>query len=669
MSNCVWVILAFFIGLGLTVVGDIVSEEVRDRLDHIPHAILKLAAGRLDPRQRSSVYDDEWLPELYYILRGAEARPITRLVTGTHYALGILITTHKIARHLHRSVADEHALGEGITFPLARGEREWPFWDSYRRYLADVKLMPLSAVQRLDESTGQVLGKLKVPSREGMWRRYGLVTTQVQSEKTDNYIGLACKAADAGYKLIVVLADNHNIVRKQIQRRMDAAFFGLDTKDPQRRTRERSQIAGGNMPDARRPQVISLTTEGEDGDFRRHVACKAGIPLGEYPVVLVIKKNMLILRQVRDWVALFAERPAPGSPGIVCFPALVIDAEADNFSVNVATADDDIALPGINVAIRRLLESFEKCAYVGYTTTLFASTFLDTNAGHDKNGGDIVPFHFVQSLQAPSNYFGPERVFGFQHDDPNEGTLEPLPIVRFVTDYDDWMPDGHKKDWIPPSRLPESLCEAISVFVLACAARQARGQMNDRNSMLIHATRFINVQNYIADQITWHLQFLKNRVCRSRPGGSAEMELRSIWERDFIPTSTAFTDCEVPLVSWGHVWAQVQPAIEKIQVQAVNGTEGEVLEYHEHRQEGLSVIAVAGNKLPRELILEGFTVGYYLQASKTSSTLQMGRWFGNRPGYEDLSRLYATKALIDTCIETTAADDQLRRDLKRYMHP
>jgi hypothetical protein len=665
MSSCVWAVLAFFSGLGITVIGDVVSEEVRDRLDHIPHAILKLAAGRLDPGQRSSVYDDEWLPELYYILRGAEARPITRLITGTHYALGILIATHRIASHLHRSAAGELAPAEATALSPARAEAEWPFWDGYRRYLADVKQMPASTVRRLDEATDRVLGKLEIPSRDGMWRRHGLVTTQVQSEKTDNYIGLACKAADAGYKLIVVLADNHNIVRRQIQIRMDEGFLGFDTKYPQRRVGERSHIDSENMPGARRPQVISLTTRDEDGDFRPRVACSANLQLGEYPVVLVIKKNVRIIRHVRDWIANLGERPTPDGRSIAHFPALVIDAEADNASANIVAVNDDITLPRINIAIRHLLESFEKCAYVAYTATPFASACLNTNADHDKNGGDILPFHLIESLQAPANYLGPKRVFGFQRDDPCARALGSLPIVRLVTDYDDWMPDGHKKDWIPPSQLPESLSQAVSAFVIACAARQARGQMTDHKSMLIHVTRFKNVQNHIAAQISQHLQLLKDRVCHSHQGNSAEMELRGMWEQDFIPTSAAIPDSEAPLVDWREVWAQVQQAIEKIHVQAVNGTAADALQYHKHHREGLSVIAVGGNGLSSELTLEGFTVSYYLQASKTFSTLlQMGRWFGYRPGYEDLCRLYTTIAVVDACIDTTAANDELRHGLE-----
>jgi len=121
MSGCVWAVLAFISGLGITVSGNMMSEEVRDRLDHIPHAILKLAARRLDSGQRSTVYEDEWLPELIYILKDAGARrPITRLITGTHFALGILASTRRIARHLHRSASGQPALAAATMLVAAR---------------------------------------------------------------------------------------------------------------------------------------------------------------------------------------------------------------------------------------------------------------------------------------------------------------------------------------------------------------------------------------------------------------------------------------------------------------------------------------------------------------------------------------------------------------------
>jgi hypothetical protein len=103
MSSYLLALLCIAGGLFATAIGDMASEEVRDRLDHLPHVILRLAALRLDPAERVAIYDDEWLPELIYILQGDEARPVTRLYHGARFALGILVAARRIARDLHRA--------------------------------------------------------------------------------------------------------------------------------------------------------------------------------------------------------------------------------------------------------------------------------------------------------------------------------------------------------------------------------------------------------------------------------------------------------------------------------------------------------------------------------------------------------------------------------------
>ncbi len=103
MTGYLWAALGLLAGLAMTVLGDKASQEISDRLDHLPHAILRLAARRLTPQQRITIYQDEWLPELTYILRGAEARPITRLIIGIKFSVGLIITANRIARHLNRT--------------------------------------------------------------------------------------------------------------------------------------------------------------------------------------------------------------------------------------------------------------------------------------------------------------------------------------------------------------------------------------------------------------------------------------------------------------------------------------------------------------------------------------------------------------------------------------
>lgn len=547
--------------------------------------------------------------------------------------------------------------------PSTKTNIDWQFWDRYRRYQEDVKLLPRQVVRRLDETTFDVLGKIENPKRSGTWRRYGLVVGQVQSGKTGNYIGLTCKAADAGYKLIIILAGIDNGLRSQTQLRIDEGFLGFDTQYQQRYDQKDFYIGVGSMPGAPRLKAGSLTTSAEKGDFRRAVANNMNIPVGDYPVILVIKKHTKIMEYVRKWIVEVHGKPdADGKKLVRDIPVLIIDDEADNASVNVA-AEDETNPTKVNGAIRQLLASFDKSSYVGYTATPFANIYIDPDADHVTYGEDLFPNHFIENLQAPSNYFGPERVFGLRADDPDDEDVQPLPIIREIKDDIDWMPNRHKKDWIPPAPIPHSLHQAIAAFVLACAARQVRGQVVDHKSMLVHVSRFVDVQERVADQVRDQLQLLKDRIRYGDGNAAAEAELRQLWDGDFVPTSAVFPAEAAPPVSWDQLRAEIPSAIEKIQVKVLNGNSEDALQYYEHRKEGISVIAVGGTMLSRGLTLEGLTVSYYLRASRAYDTLlQMGRWFGYRPVYEDLCRLYTTRTLIRAYAEITAADAELRRE-------
>lgn len=205
--------------------------------------------------------------------------------------------------------------------PEARATLDWPFWDRYRRYLGEVKLMPRQVMWRIDETTDRVLGKLEDPTRAGRWRRDGLVAGHVQSGKTANYTGLICKAADAGYKLIVILAGIDNSLRSQTQLRVDEGFLGFDTQYQKRSDEDQHsfRIGVGNLPDAPRLAVASLTTSAETGDFKRAVAENTNIPIGDYPVVVVVKKHVSILGYIQKWITEVEgqagrSRPAEGRP-------------------------------------------------------------------------------------------------------------------------------------------------------------------------------------------------------------------------------------------------------------------------------------------------------------------------------------------------------------------
>ncbi|MET8376743.1 Z1 domain-containing protein [Streptomyces microflavus] len=569
-----------------------------------------------------------------------------------------------------RSLGLSDPKGHEAWLQEAKVDRSWDFWERYRWFLEDVKKLPLSVVHRLDQTTDDVLGQLEDPRRQGPWRRRGLVIGQVQSGKTGQYIGLGAKAVDAGYQFIVVLAGIHNDLRSQTQLRIDEGLLGFNTQYQMRanepgRTRA---MGAGRMPlqGGKRLDIASPTNSREDGDFGRKAAATINFPLGRFPVVLVVKKHWRILEYLRNWaVDVQGTDLVDGGRIVQDIPLLVIDDEADNASINTVK-DPDADPTKTNQAIRELLNSFEKSAYVGYTATPFANIYIDPDAEHRKAGEDLFPESFIRSLPSPSNYLGPERVFGLRIADDDEPDIEPLPLVRHVRDAEGWLPLRHKAGANLRGGPPASLREAVMAFVLSCAARRARGQAKVHNSMLVHVTRFTRVQGQVHEQVD-DLRRLLSDVLRDRYGRGAELllEFRQLWEQDFKQTTGCFAADEAPSLAWEEVEAELSDALKKITVKSINGTSQDVLDYHEHRRIGLSVIAIGGQKLSRGLTLEGLTVSYYLRWANTyDSLLQMGRWFGYRPGFEDLCRLYTTPEVQAAYVEVTSAADELSREVE-----
>ena len=567
-----------------------------------------------------------------------------------------------VAVRQDRSTSLEDRTGHEDWLAGRQSEIHWGLWGRYRRFLEDVELLPRAVVGRLDDTTFRVLEKLESPERAGEWDRRGMVVGHVQSGKTSHYTSLACKAADAGYKLIVVLAGMHNSLRSQTQLRLDEGLLGFDSQFHFRADQARDKRIGvGSLPGTENILVGSLTDSTQQGDFKKNKAMRFAIPIGSMPVVLVVKKNGSILKNLYEWVTrmqgelIDAEKDEWRVPDL---PLLVIDDEADSASINTKSPDDNPTI--VNQRIRTLLKAFDKSAYVGYTATPYANLY-SSKSEDEKYGLDLFPRHFIENLKAPSNYFGPTRVFGLQSAE-DERVREPLPIFRDVNDYQAWLPDRHKKDWQPdPAKFPASLREAVLSFFLVCAARRARGQTTKHNSMLIHTTRFQDVQQRVAEQVEELVTLTRYRLrYGDGDGASAWDDLEALWTGDFESTTARWDERVVPL-TWGEVREHVVPAVDKIELRVINGESQDALEYYEHRRTGLSVIAIGGDKLSRGLTLDGLSVSYYLRASKMYDTLmQMGRWFGYRPGYEDLCRLYTTTLLRDWYREITAATEELR---------
>jgi hypothetical protein len=574
---------------------------------------------------------------------------------------------------------------------VERSKIGWRFWERYEQFLSDDKALPRKSVDSLHETTDFVLERLENPARPGPWDRRGLVVGHVQSGKTAHYTGLICKAADAGYKIIVVLAGLHNNLRSQTQSRLDEGFLGYDSQRRLTRQAERS-VGVGHVNQGLRANTI--TNSSEKGDFNRAVANQFAISPGTDPLLFVIKKNASVLKNLLAWVEWNGKiDQASGRKVVRAVPLLMIDDEADHASVNTRAIptdengqyDPEYDPTEINRCIRRLLHAFEQKTYIGYTATPFANIFIPENVPTKDEGHDLFPRSFIVNLPAPSNYVGPVRIFGLDAD-PATGLEQRagLPgLLKSIVDHatspdpdeeQGWMPPRHDRAHTPyyhgQDELPPSLQRAILSFVLACAARRVRGQSRAHNSMLIHVTRYTAVQALVRGAVERFVAGVRDRLRRGEGAAPATVrdQLRRLWEDDFRPTTEAMGDLNLPAHTWAEVETQLLDAVAAIKVRSINGDAGDVLDYETERATGLSVIAVGGDKLSRGLTLEGLSISYYLRASRMYDTLmQMGRWFGYRDGYLDLCRLYTTDELVTWFRYITAANEELRSEFDRMV--
>ena len=172
-----------------------------------------------------------------------------------------------------------------------------------------------------------------------------------------------------------------------------------------------------------------------------------------------------------------------------------------------------------------------------------------------------------------------------------------------MNDHQDQIPDVHRSNW-SIEELPDSLTAAMMAFILACAARAARGQEGQHNSMLVHVTRFVDVQNQVADLVRFELRDLQNRI-RYGDGDSPNPiveQMHGMWKGDFVPSSRVAQELYPDLmrgcseVSWEAVQSKLVKSSQRIQVKVINGSAKDALDYWDH-PEGLSVIAIGGDKL------------------------------------------------------------------------
>ncbi|WP_405636236.1 Z1 domain-containing protein [Streptomyces sp. NBC_00056] len=567
------------------------------------------------------------------------------------------------------------------------------YWRAYERKLRD-KGWSDAAIASLDGASRAVVERLSNPEQPAARQAKGLVVGYVQSGKTANFTGVAAKAIDAGYRLVIVLGGTLNMLRAQTQRRIDMELIGqeniLGGADPS----DVDSLVGidyvgddaewddfvshGGRPSTRGSfDIDRLTTR--DKDYK---SLATGIRALEYdkrertlPLhdpsnlhhaaarVMVVKKNKAVLTKlVKDL------KQIHGILGEL--PALIIDDESDQASVNTSNPkkweQGRTERTAINSLISQLLTLLPRAQYVGYTATPFANVFVDPS-----DGEDIFPSDFLISLPRPTGYMGVQDFHDL--DSPVEegertvANSQEKAHVRGIYD-----------------STGDRLQEAMDAFVLSGALKLYRLAAGVPEKNFRHHTMLVHESVKMDDHAKLALRI--NTMWHEAPQTSApgHARLAALWESDFAAVSDARADGLPCPASYDELRQHVSRARQLIgstgtPVIVVNGDSDRYFDQLDLDFDSSNVwkILVGGTKLSRGFTVEGLTITYYRRTTQQADTLmQMGRWFGFRPGYRDLVRLYIGReetygrdksADLYEAFEAVCRDEELfREQLSRY---
>lgn len=507
------------------------------------------------------------------------------------------------------------------------------YWNRYRKYIKDEVKLPFDTIRALDIDTDKIMNNIENPLHNS-FSNFGMVVGHVQSGKTGNYTGLICKAADAGYKLIIIIAGSINNLREQTQKRINENFIGknidtyvgvskvdgfLENKTPKCLTTMRDDFSKGDIDKFK--QLINFDNESE-------------------PVVMVIKKNTNSLESVNKWLR------NKNNEKILNHAMLVVDDESDYASIN--TKENEIT--AINSKIRNLINKFEKSAYVAYTATPYANIFIDHNSLSDEIGEDLFPKDFIYLLEAADNYFGAKKVFIDKAD-------------KYLVEIDppSEIPANHKKDDILPN-LPDSMKDAIRLYIINVAIRTLKGDSSKHHSMLIHATRFTRFHMQITIQVQEYLDILRKEVRlygKLKNSCDISSSIKDL-KNTYIKTFKKYPIKE----EWPEIIKCMADTIELIIVREVHsGKDRLSLEYKDEAP--TYAIVIGGTSLSRGYTIEGLSVSYFYRNSNYYDTLlQMARWFGYRNNYEDICRIYMTSEMKDKFQTITTYTEELYEDFR-----
>lgn len=541
-----------------------------------------------------------------------------------------------------------------------------------------------TGLAELDSSTNSILAKVPQFGVAAQWQscpqpyvHKTVVAGSVQSGKTRSMIGLAAKAFDRGFRIVVVLSGLKNDLRQQTSRRFNSDLL----QNGEAILDQNNVLIGQTHPNG-------LSIQGSRGDFyalpsdydaHEVVTLALDIRLRlqqDHRILLVIKKNRAALRSVRNALAvMWASNLFPQEP------LFVIDDECDEASV---PGRPNAPTPQQIEDLWQARPANTPVAYIGYTATLQANIFQNsTNALYPQAA--TVLRSPSDSSSAVSYYESGHPNGWYTGSDVFYEWLPSLGLRNYLVRDQVTLPQEVNADpawnWRGSELQQALIAYFVSGAIRLLVAQAKLGQSPYRappHSMLVHthggqaehmqlALAVSSLCNSGGVNANWYVN--------QGPGGRIDPVAMGAWLTNSRPAWRAwyadFWNCYSDLQrlysgqfrSWQFPsWIDVENELRthvfaNVQLKIVNSDEPadriDFTKYTIHGQprqpEDEFTIVVGGNILSRGITIDGLAISYFTRRPQDpvdDTTCQRQRWFGYRGQHVEFCRLFTTPVVL-----------------------
>jgi len=500
--------------------------------------------------------------------------------------------------------APEEAPSRGLLWDPAIGEQ----------LQAVLQRVPVGSRDTVRGEALRILGRCLPPGRIGR-SRTGLVVGYVQSGKTLSFTAVSALAHDNGYRLLIVVAGISTPLLSQSTDRLREDLSAEGWWGPWRSFRsDDDEIVTGD-PSQIQASLDRWDDPRADGEEKKTV------------IITVMKERHHLDRVIR-----ILERLE-----LAGVPALIIDDEADQASLNRAVRDNDESATYQRILrIRRLLPHHSLLQYTATPQALLLINLID----------QLSP-DFGEVLTPGEDYTGGEAFFHGSAD-----------LIRSIPPDD--LP---RRDEIPDAP-PPSLLEALRLFFVGVAVGRINHSKEVLNrSMMIHPTYRVGPQ---AEHVLWVRQ-IQNAWSQLLKLDDADLDREELLDEFFAAYQDLSTTDE-GLPPFDEVARKLPFVVSDTRIEEVNAREGRTPEISWPRY--YSWILVGGQAMDRGFTVEGLTVTYMprgLGVGNADTIQQRARWFGYKQSYLGLCRVFLPSEAIRAYTEYVRHEEYVRTRLRAHL--